>query len=119
VVVGCEVIYYANPVVQHTHRHLDPPQRQRITRSRVRAIVRALVLVAHAEGVRVLDAYAMSDARWFASHDGIHYTWSSFSVNETEQDMNHSKVAQPRSQEQWQGGVSWMNAVVLANMLCN
>jgi hypothetical protein len=57
----------------------------------------------------VLDAFATTDARWFASWDGLHYT---FSARGTSSPPTHWRW-------QWQGGVSHSNTNILLNMLCN
>ena len=87
------LIYYANPSVQHRSMRLKSIQHARITADRVNEIVTMTKATANELGIDIFDGAAMTEARWFASHDGIHYNnW--FSVG-------------------WQGGVSRMIAQVL------
>ena len=61
---------FINPTVQHSSLYLDAVRRPFITRENVRIITAALRLLV----VRVVDAEMTTDARWLATHDGIHYT---------------------------------------------
>ena len=63
-------LLYINPTVQHSSLYLDAVRRPFITRENVRIITAALRLLV----VRVVDAEMTTDARWLATHDGIHYT---------------------------------------------
>ena len=86
------LIYYANPSVQYRSMRLKSIQHARITADRVNEIVTMTKATANELGIDIFDGAAMTEARWFASHDGIHYNnW--FSVG-------------------WQGGVSRMIAQV-------
>jgi hypothetical protein len=58
--------------------------------------------------VPVLDAHILTAARWYASHDGTHYTESLGGTN-SKQTMEY----------EWQGGVSHTTTQVLMNMMCN
>eukprot|EP00966_Prymnesium_polylepis_P102121 2365097-Prymnesium_polylepis.1 len=65
-------------------------------------------------GFPILDAYATTDSRWFASWDGLHYSFTARAGS-----ARRAPPAQQRYRWQWQGGVSYTNTLVLLNMLCN
>ena len=71
--------------------------------------VEAAARYAESLGMPVLDAFWPSAARWFATWDGVHYTFSA-----RVQDYPNKPFAW-----QWQGGVSHTNLIVYLNVLCN
>jgi hypothetical protein len=89
---------------------LSNPAVHRGVRSReIAAAVEAAARYAESLGMPVLDAHGPSAARWFATWDGVHYTFSA-----RVQDYPDKPFAW-----QWQGGVSHTNLIVYLNVLCN
>jgi hypothetical protein len=92
------LIYYANPSVQHRSMLLQSIHHTRITAYRVQKVVNVLKNIANDLGIDILDGTAMTEARWFATHDGIHYN-NNFKTNG------------------WHGGVSRMITQVLLSKI--
>ena len=95
---GVLCIFQANPAIAHGDNAAELDLVVRATR-------------AHAEslGLPILDSYEPALSRWFATHDGVHYTFSARVV----------EYPDPPFRWQWQGGVSHMNTMVYVNLLCN
>lgn len=91
-------IFHANPAVHRAQRSIQ-----------IAAVVANLRAHAKQLGMPILESHEPSLARWFASWDGVHYTFAA----------RVAEYPQPLFRWQWQGGVSHMNAVVLLNLLCN
>jgi len=107
--MNIRMIFYANPTIQHGSLHLRKLHREAITDEAVSKIVKPLMQLAQDLQIEILDGRQITEARWYASHDGIHYTWSSF----------ENELRPTTDVIQWQGGVSWMTTTVLLNMICN
>ena len=103
------MIFYANPTIQHGSLHLQKLKREAITDEQVSKVVKPLMQLAQDLQIEILDGRQMTEARWYASHDGIHYSWSSFD----------NELRPTTDVVQWQGGVSWMITTVLLNLICN
>merc|ERR1712113_180556 len=102
------LIFQAPAVIQRTTaRLLEPSALTEAHRDATFAVRKETVALAEKLNIPVLDAAVRSDARWFSSHDGIHY---SLSTGQGFREAGYSV--------QWQGGVSHMNGMVLLNMLC-
>jgi len=107
-------IFRTNSAVQHTQM-LDPrlwagASNGGLTRRTMGAAVAQLKRRASELGFAILDSHAITDAMWYGSWDGLHYTFS-------------ARVSDPHGASpfrwQWQGGASHMSTIVLLNMLCN
>lgn len=107
--MNIRMIFYANPTIQHGSLHLQERNREAITDEQVSKVVKPLMRRAQDLQIEILDGRRMTEARWYASHDGIHYSWSSF----------ENELRPTTDVVQWQGGVSWMITTVLLNMICN
>lgn len=101
------LIYYVNPAVQHASLRLTSEQSQNITRSNVLSVIKRGRSHAVDIGVDILDGSAMTLARWYASHDGIHYTWH----------VGRGHGVNALNMPQWVGGVSWMITQILLNRI--
>ena len=113
-------IYVTPPAVQRTPvldafspgaRYGHTLAMRNVTRHHVRAVSSILTKLARRLGFYLVDAYQITDARWFASWDGVHYLLSS----------RHADVAPSYAQlkYEWQGGVAHTVTTVLMNTLCN
>ena len=103
------MIFYSNPTIQHGSVHHPKAVRKHITDENVSKVVLVLIQLAQDLQIEILDGTQITKARWYASHDGTHYTWSSF-LNE---------LRPKEDVVQWQGGVSYMITTVLLNVICN
>ena len=112
--LGTLCVLRINPAVQHTQlldrRLWKGAASGALTRRRMAAVADGLRRAGAALDFPILDSYAMTDAAWYASWDGLHYSFSARGADRAE--------ASPFAW-QWQGGVSHMSTVALLNMLCN
>lgn len=95
---GVLCIHQVNPACAHNNNAIELDHVITATRKHAESL-----------GLPILDSYSPALSRWFATHDGVHYTFSARVVD----------YPDPPFRWQWQGGVSHMNAMVLVNMLCN
>ena len=117
---GLVCIYLTHPAVQRTPilDQFSPGARyghrlamRNVTRQHVRAVSTALTKLARKLGFYVVDAHDITDARWYASWDGVHYLFSSRHAA--------TRPADWTVRFQWQGGVAHAITTVLLNTLCN
>ena len=105
---GVKMVVYLTPVAQHFSSRLPKPdmvkQFNLISRQYVVEFNEAQKKFAIENlGLEVLEGDSMSDARWWSTHDGIHYT---LSVRMTESGFNYKPGEGGEMIYQWQGGVS-------------
>lgn len=99
-----QLIFYANPMVQHRSMLLTREYDLIINTAKVNNITNALIDECNKLNISILNGMAMTEARWFASHDGMHYN-KYVSAYDGVHDVG------------WQGGVSRMITHVFLTMI--
>jgi hypothetical protein len=103
------LIYMANPAPSRERQLFDwPGMYGKTTRTNVNRVVEALKKVCQELNIPVVDAYITTEPRWYASHDGIHYTNGLCGTNSAK-----------GMRLEWQGGVSHYTPMMLLNLMCN
>jgi len=103
------VIVHGNPHIQHRSvRSGHETQFERISGRVTKAATGETNKYAAELGMSVVPGRELTDARWFSSHDGIHYSFSTF----------QAEFRESLFEKQWQGGASSAQVLILQDLIC-